>query len=305
MCNIKRDISYAILYGSIILYILGAFLGSAQTGVGSGTDPCAGLPENICQGEGQPCRFWKGVNCTVAAGSYDEGEPMCQFKSGECLVNKNWFDVTDNWKRDLPAICKVTERWYRREEQSQFAGLIGLMFFINLLLTIGFLVFHIMFLRKSVKKVELIKLEEYVQINRWSVILLAILYMVTGAFHFSLSGALTNEPTGCLKVDDDREGMSKWPDETQEFEKEYFGGLGTLSLLAIAGMLHILAAIGLGSYTYYQYRYGSEVLSREVQEENSLQAIPLIDEGGRKPRLVWSGARAPRYKARDTQRVFT
>ena len=296
MCNIKRDISYAILYGSLLVYVLGAFLGFAQTSVGGGTDPCSGLSENICQGEGQPCLFWKGVNCTAAAGSYDENEPMCQFKSGKCLVNKNWFDVVDNWKRDLPSICKVTERWFRREDQSQFAGLIGLMFFINLLLTIGFLVFHIMFLRKSVKKVDLIKLEQYVQINRWSIILLACLYMVAGAFHFSLSGALTNEETGCLKIDDDRDGMTKWPDGIQEFEKEYFGGLGVLSLLALAGILHILASIGLGVYTYYQYRYGPEVLSREVQEEQSLLAIPLTGNVGRKPRQVWSRAMAPRYK---------
>jgi len=232
-------------------------------------------------------------------------EPMCQFKSGSCLVNKNWFDVTDNWKRDLPAICKVTERWYRREDQSQFAGLLGLMFFFNLLLTIGFLVFHIMFLRKSVKKVDLIKLEQYVQINRWSIIILAGLYMVTGAFHFSLSGALTNEKTGCLKLNDDRDGMTKWPDEVQEFEIVYFGGLGVLMLLTIAGILHILAGLGLGAYTYYQYRYGPEVLSREVQEQNTLLAIPLVNDVGRKPRVVWSGAMAPRYKAGGTQRVFT
>jgi hypothetical protein len=305
MCNIKRDISYAILYGSLLVYVLGAFLGFAQTSVGGGTDPCSGLSENICQGEGQPCMFWKGVNCSKSAGSFDENEPMCMFKSGICSLNKNWFDVIDKWKRDLPVICKVTERWYRREDQTQFAGLIGLMFFLNLLLTIAFLVFHIMKLRKSAKKNEIDKLEEYVQINRWSIIILAILYLVTGAFHLSLSGALTNEETGCLKIDDDRPGMTKWPDGIQEFEKEYFGGLGVLSLLALAGILHILASIGLGAYTYYQYRYGPEVLSREVQKQKSLIAIPLTNIVGRKPRQVWSGAMAPRYKARGLQRVFT
>ena len=59
MCNIKRDISYAILFSSFFLYITGAILGVGQAGVGSNTDMCAGLPENICQGEGQPCSSGK------------------------------------------------------------------------------------------------------------------------------------------------------------------------------------------------------------------------------------------------------
>lgn len=304
MCNSKRDISYAILYGSILVYVMGAFMGLAQSGVGGNTDPCAGLSENICQGEGQPCLFWKGVNCTKAAGSYDENEPMCQFKSGSCLVNKNWFDVVDKWKRDLPAICKVTERYYRREDQSQFASLIVIMFALNIILTIGFLAFHVSCLRRSVKKDEIYNLEVYVQINRWAIILLAILYLVTGSFHFSLAGALTNEETGCLKIDDDRPGMSKWPDEPQEFEEEYFGGMGVLTLLAFAGILHILASLGLGAYTYYQYRFGSEVLSRDYQDKLEYNAIPRVTPG-RKKRDLWSGAMAPRYKARGQQHVFT
>ena len=305
MCNIKRDISYAILFSSFFLYITGAILGVGQAGVGSNTDMCAGLPENICQGEGQPCRFWKGVNCSKEAGSYDENEPMCQFKSGACLVNKNWFDVVDNWKRDLPAICKVTERYYRREDQSQFASLITIMFAFNLLLTIGFLVFHIMFLSKSLKNEELSKHEQYVQINRWSVIVLAVLFLTTGALHFSYSGSLTDEETGCLKIDDDREGRTKWPDEVQEFEKEYFEGMGTLALLSIAGILHILAAIGLGVYTYFVYRYRDEVLSRDIQKLRDQEAIVLDEPNGRKLRKDWSGAMAPVYRDGVTQRVFT
>ena len=132
-----------------------------------------------------------------------------------------------------------------------------------------------------------------------------VLFLTTGALHFSYSGSLTDEETGCLKIDDDREGRTKWPDEVQEFEKEYFSGMGTLALLSIAGILHILAAIGLGVYTYFVYRYRDEVLSRDIQKLMDQRAIALTGTNGRKLRKDWSGAMAPVYRDGVTQLVFT
>lgn len=76
------------------------------------------------------------------------------------------------------------------------------------------------------------------------------------ALEWSYSSALSNGETGCLIIDDDREGWEPWPDNDanpygQYFQEVYFKGLGVLGLLIIARVVFLITIVLFSFQLFY------------------------------------------------------
>jgi hypothetical protein len=271
----KRDFSYALLYTSIAIYVIFSIVALSQTGVGTDSDACSGLSEIVCKGEGQPCLYWTGVPCN-ATKMEDDGQEMCKWSNKKCQTNKNWFKTTYTI-RDLPKICKVTQRLGAGGEMGQFSMLLLVFTVIGVFVYTPLYLYQHSFMWTPLPKVD----EELdiltgnnkdtcyrcerdrqgcVRIHLWMTIFLILWNICIVVMSFSYSGALTTVEKGCLFLyDEDTDGELEWPDNSLFFET-YFEGFTTPAILTMSGLFVSISVILLGLYVWFHYTYKEEVL---------------------------------------------
>lgn len=251
--NEKRDVWFTVMPLAVFLFLAANVLCAIQSGIGSETDPCIGLDRTECTGIEQPCLKWTGRACNTTV-SVDNGRTMCSYKAKQCKLNLNWFNKQQTWKRDLPAICKITERGESQQITSS-ASLLTIFSIGGIVISVGYVV-HVIwaFVLKN-----MLCGSNQCQITLHQLLTgFIILYsIIMVALEWSYSLALTDTETGCLLIDDDREGWEPWPDNDanpygQYFQEVYFKGLGVLGLLIIARVVFLIS-IGLFSFQLFYW----------------------------------------------------
>ena len=245
----KRDAWFTIMPLAVFLFLVANILCMAQTGVGTETDPCKGLDRTECTGITQPCMKWTGRACNTTV-SIDNGRTMCSYKAKQCKLNLNWFNKEQTWKRDLPGICKITERGESQEIGSS-ASLLMIFSIGGIILSVGYVAHVIWAFVLSVYQSNQCQITLH-QLFTGLIILYSIIMV---ALEWSYSLALVNDETGCLIIDDDRDGWEPWPDNDanpygQYFQEIYFKGVGVLGMLIIARVVFLLS-IGLFSFQLF------------------------------------------------------
>jgi len=259
----KKDIWYTIMPLAVTFFIFANILYITQASIGMATDPCTGLDRPDCTGIGQPCLKWTGRPCNETV-SVDNGRRMCAYKAKACRLNLNWFNKDDTWKRDQPAICKITERM----SQSQTISSSSLALFVGCLLgifiVIGYVV-HVIFVFTFNNKTscQIIMHQLFTGfIIFYSIVMIALDWM----YYI----ALEDTETGCLIIDDDRDGWVPWPDNDanpfgQYFQEVYFKAPGVLGWLVIGRLLYLVSA-GLFSFQLFYWCSNKDDLIVEVQK---------------------------------------
>lgn len=291
-CSYRRDFAYSLLYTSIALYVIFGVIAMTQTGISSDTDACAGLTETVCKGEGQPCLYWTGIPCN-ATRMEDDGQEMCKWSNKQCQTNKNWFKTTGRI-RNLPKICKVSQRMHAGTQMGQFGTLLLVFNIIAIVLFTPAYLYQHSWLWDSYDDIddELADIDGIgrkkdacyrcekdkqgcVRIHMWLTIFLILWNIITVVLCFSYSGALTNVERGCLfQYDEDTDGELEWPD-TSLFYETYFEGFTTPGILTMSAIFIALSVIILSVYVWFHFTYKDKgVLSYDDDELETMLKRP-------------------------------